>query len=130
MLFTRQFGSDLDDKVTDTAVGGGRFVVAGITEGSFAGTSSGLSDAFVRVFTTSGDVQYSRQMGSAGNESGSRVLIGTDNSVYLAANSSGAIGVQRGGEDVVIRAYDGSGGQLFTRQIGSIENEILNGFSF
>jgi hypothetical protein len=118
----RQFGTVVGDYAADVAATpAGNVVVVGQTSGELVtGEEVGTFDAFVRLYSPSGDVLWTRQFGSEYQAVASSVAVGADGRIIVAGTALGALtGVAVGLEDVFVRAFDADGVVLWTRQWGS-----------
>ena len=96
--------------------------VAGFTGGSFAGqTSAGVEDAFVRKFDPSGTELWTRQFGTADNDSATDVAVDGNGNVYVTGATQATFPGQTssGGNDVFLQAFDSAGTPLWTTQFGT-----------
>jgi protein involved in ribonucleotide reduction len=121
--WTRQFGTSSDDYSYGIAVdSSGNAYVVGYTWGSLPGqTSSGRIDVFVRKYDTSGNELWTRQFGTAGDQSADGVSVDSYGNVYVAGGTYDSLPGQTssGDRDAFVRKYDSSGNELWTRQFGS-----------
>jgi len=84
VLWTRQFGTDVEDEVFGIAAGGGGVHVVGETDGTFEGAASaGGVDAFLRTYDAAGNELWTRQFG---------VTVG-DRAWAVAADGAGRVSV-------------------------------------
>jgi uncharacterized protein (TIGR03437 family) len=123
-LWTRQFGTTVDDIAYAVAAGGGGVYVVGETGGTFPGQAQSFStDAFVRKYDPNGNELWTRQFGTTGADFAFGVA--TDASgVYVVGETDGtlpgqtAAGTVTAG-DAFIRKYDHNGTELWTSQFGT-----------
>jgi len=127
VAFTRQFGTSEDDDIQDMAIDAdGSFVVGGITFGLLSGVARGGSDIFVRKYSSTGGISFTRQFGTASDEFGAFLALGSNGVIFIGGTTGGAlVGSSTGKQDVFLRSYDEAGGILFTRQFGSPEDEYI-----
>jgi hypothetical protein len=133
--WTRQFGSPASDAAESVTVDGdGNVYVSGEAAAALPGqTSAGASDVFVTKFDASGAELWTRQFGSSGFDLGF-VSVDAKKNVTVSgfaqnalpgqtvpATESGAPGY------LFVRKYDGSGGELWTRQFGSTTGQYIFG---
>ncbi|MBI4906938.1 MAG: SBBP repeat-containing protein [Acidobacteria bacterium] len=130
LQFVRQFGPTVgavSDIASATASRGGFHVVAGRTNGAFAGeTNAGASDIFVRKYNESGNLLWSRQFGSAGDDSPTGVAIDSAGNIIVAGTTCGVLPGQfsAGDCDVFLRKFDAAGATSWTRQFGTLNREF------
>jgi len=126
-LWTRQFGSPADDWVMGLAVdGAGNVYGAGGTWGALPGLkSSGQEDAFLVKYDGSGKGLWTRQFGSAVDERALGLAVDGVGNVYGVGWTEGVLPKQRssGKRDAFLRKYDSRGGEVWTRQFGTPEDD-------
>ena len=119
--WTKQFGTNADDSAncitTDTD---GNVYVAGFTEGNLIGNQKGLGDAFIRKFSPTGKVKWTKQFGTENSDSILGITTDSSKNVYVAGFTRGGLqGDNLGVYDAFIRKYNSNGKKLFTRQFGT-----------
>lgn len=73
-------------------------------------------DAFVRKFTASGTLIWTRRFGTSRADVGADVALLSDNEVYVAGTTAGSLAEpNRGGFDAFLRRIDGNGNRVWTR---------------
>ena len=130
LRWTRQFGTSFEDVGTALAIdGAGNVYVAGWTQGALEGTNSGLPDPFVRSYDSNGNLRWTRQFGTSGDDRAEAIT--TDASgVYLAGGTSGVLGDgNAGGTDAYIRSFDVQGTIRWTRQFGTSSLDFASGIA-
>lgn len=118
VAWTQQFGSTAKDVARGAAAYGSNAVyVVGYTIGNLAGSSKGREDAFIRKYTASGSVAWTRQFGTSGYDEATDVAVDGSGNVYVVGSTTGALGgTPARGYDMFIRKYSPSGNVLWTRQ--------------
>ncbi|HEV3083221.1 MAG TPA: Ig-like domain-containing protein [Gemmataceae bacterium] len=119
--WTHQFGTAAMDQATGIAVGPSGVYVSGLTTGTLPGqASAGGQDAFVRAYTTFGDLRWTRQFGTPGLDQADGVAIVAAD-VYVAGSTAGALPGQTsaGDQDAFVRKYDAEGAAMWTDQFGT-----------
>jgi hypothetical protein len=127
----RQFGSSRDDNAWGVSADDmGNIYVVGDTAGTFAGPSSGQSDAFVSKYDSAGALLWSRQFGTAGRDVAWDVDVRQDQ-IYLAGATEGAVSIPNptGFYDAIVRSYDAGGGLGWTSQRGGNSNQVWEGIA-
>jgi hypothetical protein len=123
--WTQQFGTAIDDyairMTTDTL---GNVYVAGY--------SSALQprggDHFLRKYTAEGALLWSRQESTPFFDSASSICTDPQNNVYIAGYTEGAIGgTYLGNGDAYVEKYDADGKRLWTRELGTPEDDNATG---
>jgi hypothetical protein len=124
LLWTRQFGSGGDD--FGMGVGSdrsGAISVAGTAGQPLPGQSSGTT--FLRQFGVGGSVLWTDQFGTGPSDEAWDVAVDGDGAVYLVGTTEHALPGEQsaGGIDGFIRKYSQAGRQLWTRQLGTPEDD-------
>ncbi|MBI2819728.1 MAG: SBBP repeat-containing protein [Acidobacteria bacterium] len=134
-LWTHQFGTFASEEARGIAADATAVYVVGWTNGALPGqTSAGGQDAFVRKYDASGTELWTRQFGSESNfvsqrsDQGLGVALGFTG-VYVVGHARGTFPgqVSAGGFDAYVRKYDLSGGEAWTHQFGSANNDQVAG---
>jgi hypothetical protein len=120
-LWTRQYGTGGDDRATRPSVDATGIYVFGFAGAALPGqTSAGGEDAYVRKYDFAGNELWTRQFGTAEQDSSSGgVSDGTF--LYVVGGTDGALPGQAsaGGRDAFVRCYDVNGNLQWTRQFGT-----------
>jgi hypothetical protein len=127
LVWVRQFGTQggKDDHADGVATRRGQIYVVGYTEGALPGqVSAGGADVFVRKYDANGNVVWTRQFGTPGNDSASRRRVTTTGQgVYVAgtvaADQALPSQTSAGGRDAFVRQYSDNGDELWTLQFGT-----------
>lgn len=130
-LWTRQFGTSADDRGIAVAVDDGAVYLTGFTYGALPGhANAGSRDVFVRKYDVDGNEQWTRQFGTTGEDLGIAVAVDAEG-VYLAGGTKGALpgGSHAGGWDVFARRYDLDGNEQWTRQFGTVGDDLGPGLA-
>lgn len=122
--WVRQFGGVGEDSALAATVDSiGNLYVVGQSPGELPGRLfvGGVSGAFVRKYTGDGDELWIRQFGTQVSAIANGVAVDAAGNVYVAGQVEGALPGQPhfGNNDAFVRAYDGSGRELWTRQFGA-----------
>jgi hypothetical protein len=141
LLFTRQLGTTPDDGASGVAVdGAGNIYVTGSTAGDLDGTNVGdplfgSTDFFLAKFDPSGNLLFTRQLGTVPADEAAGVAVDGAGNVYVAGSTAGDLdGVGFGdplfgGTDFFLAKFDASGSFLGTRQLGTTATDKANGVS-
>ena len=108
--------------------GVGNVYVVGGTHGSLPGQiSSGQAHVFVREYDADGQEVWTRQIGTSELDVRGDVAVDRTGNVYMAGHTLGALPGQThlGGGDVFVRKYDPDGQEVWTRQFGTSEVDVL-----
>jgi uncharacterized delta-60 repeat protein len=116
---------------TDNA---GNVYVAGITDGTLPGspvTNQGAYDLFLVKYNSTGDNVWTRQMGSANNDTVSGVAVDSGGNIYVAGRTGdtlpGSPTTYQGGNDIFLVKYNTTGDNVWTRQMGSPDSDTVSG---
>ena len=129
LLWRRQFGRPKRDVVLSVASDSGdNAYVAGETTGDFlSGGAKGKSDIFLRKYTPTGEVAWTKQFGTRANDFDAEVVV-VGNAVYVAA-TFGKIGGEYYNYDFdyngVLVKFDTAGHELWRRNFGSPEGDYV-----
>eukprot|EP00971_Amphidinium_carterae_P108693 2152121-Amphidinium_carterae.1 len=110
LQWTRQWGSSSNDLAYAVAVSAdGLVYVAGYTTGNLDGqNSTGSAHAFLVQYDSSGEWQWTRQMGSSYKNIARAVAVSVDGQVYLAGYTLGSLDGQSsaGDQDAFLMQYN------------------------
>jgi hypothetical protein len=90
VVWTRQFGTSTRDRASAVAAIDGGCLVAGSTYGSLGANNAGVSDAFVQRRNADGDVVWTIQIGSSGEDAFAG-LASNGTEVYVVGWSDAAV---------------------------------------
>jgi hypothetical protein len=127
-----QFGTPVLDRLEGVAVHGRHVYVGGVTQGVLSGSeNAGLNDAFVSQFNRRGELQWTRQFGTAGQDIINRSVAARGRRVVVGGSVNAALPDQiySGGSDGFLRAYDADGDVVWTVQFGTSENDEVRGIA-
>jgi len=128
-LWTRQFGTAENDFVNAARVDSdGSLYVGGSTGARLGSASAGFDDAFVRKFDKNGTVLWTQQIGTVSSDYGYGLGVDGSNNVYAVGSTMGTLsGASAGGNDIFVRKLDSSGTLLWTKQIGTPDDDTALG---
>ncbi len=131
--WTRQMGTDSNDLARGVATdSSGNIYATGLTYGSLDGnTNAGTKDIFLVKYNTSGVKQWTRQMGTASEDTGFNVTTDSSGNIYITGDTKGGLdgNINAGAKDVFLIKYNSSGEKQWTRQMGTVLYDFLNGVS-
>jgi hypothetical protein len=125
VTWTRQFGTSAEEIAGGIAQDATGFTVVGTTGGPLVHAVRGANDGFIRRYSRSGTVLWTRQFGTDGQDmavdvaadSGGLTVVGvTDGSFSGAPTTPGT-------DDLFVRRYDRSGNLKWNRQFGTKRDE-------
>jgi len=100
----------------------GNVYVTGGTKGGLDGnTSAGNTDLFVVKYNSSGTKQWTKQLGTSGNDNASGVATDSSGNVYVAGYTDGGLdgNTSAGGVALIVVKYNSSGTKQWTQQLGT-----------
>lgn len=133
VIWTRKFGSDAFEFVDEVASDGlDNAYVVGSTYGDLAG-SRGAEDAFIRKYTSSGGVAWTRQFGTGSSDNSfgydfAKGVATYGSAVYVVGGTDGKLEGSVGDGGLFIRKYTTSGSVSWTRQFGFTESEYSSDY--
>lgn len=123
--YTKQFGAQ-GKNTTAWGVatdGNGNVYVAGFTDGGLDGnTLTGTWDFFLIKYNSSGEKQYTKQLGVQGKSTAAySVTTDTIGNVYVAGYTNGGLdgNTLTGNSDLFFTKYNSSGEKQYTKQLGA-----------
>jgi uncharacterized protein (UPF0548 family)/fibronectin type 3 domain-containing protein len=125
VVWISQFGSPGEERSTAIAAGASGVYITGWTTGILPGQARiGGYDAFLLKYDTNGNVQWTRQFGTVAYDDSYGVAVDASG-VYVAGETCGTMPGETaaGGCDAYIRKYDVNGALMWTRQLGSSQEE-------
>lgn len=126
VLWTRQIDTDALESGGPVAVDDqGNVYMTGQTAGSLFGPTAGDTDAFLSKYDPSGNILWSRQIGTDMGDSGSSVTVDGQNKVYVTGRTRGHLfGPNAGFSDIFLARYAGDGTFLWGQQMGTGGDDI------
>lgn len=120
-LWSRQLGtSDVDFGERVSADSLGNVYISGATSGSLGGTNAGSRDAFVSRYDADGNLQWTRQLRTSGEDYGFGISTDGLGNVYLSGRTYGSLGGPNAGDsDAFLAKFDVAGNQTWVRQLGT-----------
>ncbi|OHY32027.1 hypothetical protein BCV63_07615 [Cylindrospermopsis raciborskii CS-508] len=91
-----------------------------------------LSDAFVSKYDSSGTKIWTKLLGTlSGNEEAIALTVGSDQSIYVTGYTEWKLDGENynGATDVFVSKYDPNGNRIWTRVLGTIEDETPSGLA-
>jgi len=124
---TKLMGTDTYDNAFGGVVdGSGNVYVTGVSYGGLDGnTNSGDYDIILVKYNDSGVKQWTKQLGSSSEDYGYSVAVDSSGNIYVAGYTAGNLdgNTSAGNEDMILIKYNPAGIKLWTRQLGSSNND-------
>ena len=132
LAWTKQLGTPTNDQSFGVSADGlGSVYICGETTGSLGGLAGGSSDAFISKYDSAGARLWTRQIGTAGDDSGRSVAADGLGNVYMSGYTTGSLGGPNAGNsyDAFVSKYDAAGNLLWIRQLGTTSEDRSLGVS-
>ena len=125
LLWTRQLGTSSSEQALDVCVDlAGNVYIAGSTQGSLAAPNAGSGDGFVAKYNASGTLLWTKQFGTSAGDSMAAVSVDSAGNIYVAGSTQGNLGAPNaGGADAFVLKLSSSGTLLWSRQLGTANND-------
>jgi hypothetical protein len=129
LIWGRQFGTDKEEYARNYVLDQrGNIYVSGYTFGNMDGENAGKKDGFITKLDSLGNIKWSRQFGSSGDEDIQWSATDNNSCVYITGATNGDLnGKNFGKEDIFIVKYDAGGKKLWTKQFGTDRTDIAYG---
>jgi hypothetical protein len=138
--WTQQLGSSENDFGRGVAVDSyNNLYVTGETFGDLDNnTNSGsgctyppCSDIFLVKYNSSGTKQWTKQLGTSGNDSGNGVIVDSSNNIYVTGYTNGDLDniTNSGDGDIFLLKYNSSGLKQWTKLMGTSQSETGMGLT-
>mgnify|MGYP001242790032 CR=1 FL=1 len=129
-LWTHQFGtSEYDTAYAITSDGAGGSFACGYTQGQLGIGAAGGMDAWLARFNASGQPMWARQLSGGGFTVAYAIVTDESGGAFVGGYVNGVLGVPGGGVDAWLARFDGTGNQLWVRQIGEGSWEYIRAAS-
>ena len=93
LQWTKQLGTSNADESYSVAVDdAGNAFISGYTEGSLGGPNVGRADAFLAKYDTSGVPQWTRQLGTSGDDESWSVAVDGSGNAFISGKTTGSLG--------------------------------------
>ena len=112
-------GTDSSEGVSADSLG--NVYISGFTAGSLGGPNAGGTDAFLAKYDTSGNLQWTEQFGTSGDDRGTAVSADSFGNVYITGfvDLDLTLGLLFGSGDAFLAKYDPNGTLQWTEQLGT-----------
>ena len=129
--WVKQLGtSDQDYGRSVTTDAAGNIYVGGITNGAIGGPNLGSSDNFLAKYDPSGNLQWTKQYGSAAPEA-EPYVVSDGTSTWLASSTYGSVaGPNQGDLDWFVLKLDPAGNVSWSKQLGSSTGDQAFGIAY
>ena len=133
-IWTRFVGSsNIEDAYALSTGKDGSIYMAGNGFGSFDGQiNRGGADTFITRFSPTGVKDWTRFLGGENGDLAKALVTGVDGSIYLTGTTSSTVfdgQTGLGGSDIFVSKIDVNGARLWTRLIGSQQNDYVSALS-
>jgi Ca2+-binding RTX toxin-like protein len=131
----KELGTSRNDLFNSVAIDSiGNLYIAGDTYGNLASSNSGLDDAAIAKYDSSGNLLWLKQFGTPGFDFATSITVDAAGNFYVTGNTGGDLGGQNAGgstgmivdgqptgktPDSWVAKYDSNGNQLWLKQLGT-----------
>jgi hypothetical protein len=128
LQWKKQVGTSKQDQSNGIATDStGNVYISGFTTGSLGGTNKGSYDAWVAKYNSNGKPQWTKQLGTAGEDLSNSVTTDSAGNVYLAGATNGSLErTNKGSYDVWVAKYSNSGTLQWKKQLGTSDFDSSN----
>lgn len=129
IIWSKLFGSLKDEYVMNyVSDKDGNLYIAGKTTGIIDKVNFGNNDGFLTKIDPSGNLIWSRQFGTTGEEDVQCCAIDESGNLYITGSTTGNLqGINKGKEDIFIVKYSNDGKALWTKQSGTEGIDVARG---
>ena len=132
--WTSQWGTSSNDNGLVVAVdSSGNIYVSGETLGALEGSNQGSTDVFLSKFNTSGNLQWTRQLGSDQADYSKSIAVDSSDNIYITGYTAGDFDgntfVVGGPYDYFLVKYNTSGAKQWSKLFGDNSKDIANGIT-
>ena len=121
---TKLFGSANAEYVNGLAANATNLFAAGQTNGAFGGqTNAGSGDAFLTKHDATGNLLWTRFVGSSGDEAGNAVALDTAGNSYVTGYTTANRPIGLGSYGIFIARYDTNGNRTLLKEFNSTRDE-------
>jgi hypothetical protein len=123
--WSRQIGtSDYDCSYSVAVDASGNAYISGRTYGNLGGPNAGLDDAFLIKCDGTGNLLWSRQIGTSTTDRSYSVAVDASGNAYISGSTEGSLGGANAGYgDACLTKYSSAGNLLWSRQIGTSKTD-------
>jgi hypothetical protein len=122
LLWCRQLGGTSVGQGVAVDAAGDAFV-CGYTTAALDGPNHGNNDIFLCKYSISGELLWTRQLGSGGDDWGWAIALDASGNALISGTTNGNLGTNHGNADAFLSKYDPSGTLLWTEQLGTIATD-------
>jgi hypothetical protein len=125
MIWVRQVGSTNDDYVLSVnSDNNGNVYIGGRTLGKLGNERFGGYDAFVCKYDPTGNLSWTKQLGTSGNDHCRSVIPDSFGNIYISGDTSGSLGGPKtGGYDAFLIKMDETGNVVWQQQYGTVHDD-------
>lgn len=130
VVFSRSLGSAADAKGFSIAVDiGGTIAIAGAVDGKLdnsASISGNKTDSFIATFDENGKDLWQFQQGGIGNDEIKDIAFDGAGNLIVLGKTESQMGdsIANGGIDAFVQSFDGNGGLLYSKSLGTTGNDV------
>jgi len=131
LQWARQIGTSGSEDSAGVCVDvSGNVYISGTTRGTLGDSHFGMIDVFLAKYSGAGDLQWTVQLGTGGNDYANGNSVDAAGNVYVVGSTVMRLGdTHVGYSDVFLVKYDSDGGELWVRQFGTVQSDSPLGLS-
>ena len=130
LLWSRQIGTHNNDRPWGIATDvNDDIYISGSTEGSLDNNpNAGGTDAWLAKYDTQGNLLWTRQLGTSGDDSSNGVATDVNGDIYISGSTESSLDSNPNAvsADAWLAKYDTQGNLLWTRQLGTSSNDYAS----
>jgi Ca2+-binding RTX toxin-like protein len=119
--------------IAGTALGADNsiYIAGGTTENLVNQNNNGGFDGFLFKFDGSGNLLWSKLLGSSDNDVISDLIVGKDGKIYVVGSTNGDLdgNLNKGGADIFVSSFSSDGTKLETTTYGSVQDDYAEGIA-
>ena len=131
--WVQQLGTSATDMGQGIAIDSSdNIYITGFTNGALDGnTHFGGQDIFLVKYDSSGNKQWTKQLGTSAEEIGQGIAIDSSDNIYITGFTNGALdgNTHFGEKDIFLVKYDSSGSKQWVQQLGTSVSEMGQGIA-
>jgi Beta-propeller repeat/Bacterial pre-peptidase C-terminal domain len=125
-VWNKQLGTNARDSSFGVSFdSNGNVYITGGSEGGLGGNSALGVDAWLAKYSATGNLLWSKKLGTSGFDVSNDVVVDSAGNVYITGLTDGVLeGTNAGEVDAWIAKYDSNGNQISIKQLGTSNNDV------
>ncbi len=134
LLLLKQEGTSASDRGVSVATDEtGNIFITGTTIGKLGTTAnSGAEDIYLIKYNSTGEKQFTKQIGSSVGDYSNEIKIDSQNNIYITGYTKGGLNgnPNSGSNDIILIKFNNNGEIIWGKQFGTASSDISNAISF